>query len=99
VDITWREDKRQRNIREHGLDFAMAVRVFDDPFAVTVFDRIVNGEEGWHTVGAVFIGNTFKVIGVVHTFPDGDEADWIHIISMRPANAEERRHYEQVSHR
>jgi uncharacterized DUF497 family protein len=36
---------------------------------------------------------------VVHIFPAGDEAEWVHIISMRPADARERRHYEQVSHR
>jgi len=99
VDITWREDKRRRNLRKHGLDFASAATVFANPFAVSVFDRIVEQEERWHTIGAMFAGNTFKVVVVVHIVPSGDEADWVHVISMRPADAGERRRYEQVSHR
>jgi uncharacterized DUF497 family protein len=99
VDITWREDKRRRNLRKHGLDFTWAATVFEDPLAVTVFDRIVEQEERWHTIGALFTGSTFKVVVVVHIFPAGDDVDWVHIISMRPADARERRHYEQVSHR
>jgi uncharacterized DUF497 family protein len=46
-----------------------------------------------------FTGSSFKVVVVVHTFPGGDELDWVHIISMHPADAGERRRYEQVSHR
>jgi uncharacterized protein len=99
MEITWREDKRRRNLRKHGLDFASVATVFEDPLAVTVFDRVVEQEERWHTIGTLFTGNAFKVVVVVHTFPGGDELDWVHIISMRPADAGERRRYEQVSHR
>jgi len=98
MEITWREDKRRRNIRKHGLDFAAAASVFDDPLAVTVFDCVVGQEERWHTIGALFTGSTFKVVVVVHTFPAGDDVDWVHVISMRPADAGERRRYEQVSY-
>jgi uncharacterized protein len=98
VEITWREDKRQRNLRKHGLDFASAAAVFADRFAVTVFDRVGEQEERWHTIGTLFAGSTFKVVVVVHTFPAGDDVDWVHIISMRPADAGERRRYEQASH-
>ncbi len=99
MEITWREDKRRRNLRKHGLDFALAATVFADPFAVTVFDRVEAQEERWHTIGTLFTGGTFKVVVVVHIFPAGDEVEWLHIISMRPADAGERRRYEQISHR
>ena len=59
VQITWREDKRRRNLRKHGLDIASAAALFQDPHAVTVFDRIEDAEERWHTIGALFIGNSF----------------------------------------
>lgn len=95
--ITWREEKRRRNLRKHGLDFTAAAGVFEDPLAATVFDRMVGQEERWHTIGALYSGGTFKVVVVVHTFPAGDAVDWVHIISMRPADAGERRRYEQVS--
>lgn len=42
-------------------------------------------------------GRSFKVVVVVHTFPAGDDVEWVHIISMRPADAGERRRYEQAS--
>jgi uncharacterized protein len=99
MEITWREDKRGRNLRKHGLDFVSAAMVFEDPFAVTVFDRVVEQEERWRTIGTLFAGGAFRVVVVIHTFPDGDEVEWVHIISMRPADAGERRRYEQVPHR
>lgn len=99
MQITWREDKRRRNLRKHGLDFASAAVVFVDPFAVTLFDRVVDHEERWHTIGALPVSGAFKLVVAVHCFPAGDDVDWVHIISMRPADAGERRRYEQISHR
>ena len=99
VKISWHEDKRQGNLRKHALDFADAFRIFGDPLAVTVFDRVANQEERWHTLGALYSGSTFKIVVIVHTFPAGDDVDWTHIISMRPADARERKRYEQqISH-
>jgi uncharacterized DUF497 family protein len=45
MEITWREEKRQLNLRKHGLVFTLARNVVSDPFAVTVFDRMEDGEE------------------------------------------------------
>jgi uncharacterized DUF497 family protein len=61
MEVTWREDKRRLNPRKHGLDFALAIDVSRDPFAVTVFDRVENGEERWHTIGAVLSGLPSKL--------------------------------------
>ena len=57
-------------------------------------DRVVQGEERWHTIGAVAAGSIFKVLLVVHTYPDPEDESWIRIISVREADSKERRRYE-----
>lgn len=94
MDIEWDPFKEKMNRRNHkGLDFSLAEAVFADPMAVTVFDRVENGEERWHTIGAV--GPDLKVLLVVHTFPDPDNEDHVRVIGLREATAHERRRYEQ----
>jgi uncharacterized DUF497 family protein len=97
MEITWREEKRRLNLRKHGLDFTLAQQVVSDPLAVTVFDRVQDGEERWHTIGAILAGTSFKVVVVVHTYPEPGDENWIHVISLRTADPRERRSYE-ISH-
>lgn len=83
----WDSDKDRANKRRHGLGFATAQRVFDDPLAASVPDPYPL-EERWRTVGT--IGNV--IVLVVHTAPgpatnteadrDGETA---RIISARKA--------------
>lgn len=49
----WDDGKNRANIRNHGIGFDSASRVFDDPFCVTKLDRVASGEQRWQTVGAV----------------------------------------------
>ena len=95
--FTWRKEKERLNIRKHGLDFSLAERVFGDPLADTLWDGMVGGEERWRTIGAAMVGGGFKVVVVVHTYPDPDDDTRVHVISLREATAHERRRYE-VSH-
>ena len=97
MEITWREEKRRLNLRKHGLDFTLAQQVLSDPLAVTVFDRVEDGEERWHTIGAILSGTSVKVIVVVHIYPEPGDETWIHVISLRAADPRERRRYE-ISH-
>ena len=94
MHITWRDDKARRNKRKHGLDFTSAAAVFADPLAITLWDQFVGGEERWRTIGAIVSGRAFRIVVVVHTYPDGDEVDWVQVISMRDATRHERRAYE-----
>lgn len=96
--FTWDADKERRNSRKHGLDFSFARQVFADPLAMTVFDRVVDGEERWHTIGAVGTASLFKVLVVVHSYPDPDDEAWVRIISLREADRHERRGYENHDH-
>ena len=86
-------EKGSRNKRKHGLDFSFAALVFANPLAVTVHDRIENGEDRWHTFAAV----EGYLLLVVHTYPDPDNDDWIRVIGLREATAPERRRYEEGS--
>ena len=65
---------------------------------MTVFDRIVDGEERWHTIGEVTAGSIFKILLVVHTYPMGDDENWIRVISLREADPRERKRYEEQDH-
>jgi len=91
VRLDWDPAKERANRRKHGLDFSFAALILADPLALTVFDRVDQGEERWHTLGRV--GG--KVLLLVHAFPDpGDEA-WVRVIGLREATARERKFYEE----
>jgi len=91
--ITRRDEKERANVRRHGLDFSFAEAVFADPLAVTVYDRYEGGEHRWHTIGA--IGGGLKVLLVVHTYPDPEDDEWVHVIGLREATRQERTRYEE----
>ena len=96
--FSWDPGKERRNIRKHGLDFSFAAAIFADPWAVTVPDRVVEGEERWHTIGAVAAGSIFRILLVLHTYPHPDDESWIRVISLREADTRERRHHEDPDH-
>lgn len=88
----WDNKKSQSNFRKHGIRFEEAAWVFDDPFAVSVQDRIENGEYRWQTIGRV--GGCLLLL-VAHTMRDHkDGTEVIRIISARRAEPKERRRYE-----
>ena len=91
--IEWDAAKSRINRAKHkGLDFETAARVFDDPHVILIEDRIVEGEERWHAIGAV----STAVLVIVHAYREdvyGEEI--IRIISAREANQRERRLYLQ----
>jgi len=51
--FVWDEKKAAENIRKHQLPFEAAIDVFDDPLAVRVKDRMVDGEQRWHMIGTI----------------------------------------------
>ncbi|MGC9562169.1 MAG: BrnT family toxin [Brachymonas sp.] len=89
----WDDHKADLNFRKHGIRFEDAARVFDDPLALSVQDRIEHGEQRWQTLGMV---GGCVVLLVAHTLQLEDEgAEIIRIISARRADRHERHHYEQ----
>lgn len=88
----WDEDKNRRNLLKHEVSFDTAVAVFDDPHALSVQDRFVQGEERWQTLGLI---EGVVVLLVAHSIEfEGDE-EIIRIISARKATPREREIYAQ----
>ena len=94
----WDAEKNRSNQKKHaGIDFETASRVFADSSLMLRKDRVVDGEQRWHAIGAV----RKAVLLVVHVYreedPNGEEI--IRIISAREADPRERRIYlEQAPH-
>jgi uncharacterized DUF497 family protein len=89
--FAWDENKDRINRRKHGVWFETAARVFQDPKAVSYVDRIVAGEERWHTIG---LAGGVTVLLVVHLIEERYGEEEIRIISARKANLGERALYE-----
>ena len=92
VSFEWDEAKAVTNERKHGVGFALAVRVFSDPLAISRQDRIEGGEQRWQTLGMV---DGVLLLLVAHTVQDDGEGEVIRIISARQATRKEKRDYEQ----
>jgi uncharacterized protein len=94
VRFEWDSNKNRMNQAKHsGLDFETAARVFDDPNVILMYDRLTDGEQRWHAIGAV----SAALLLVVHVYREDDTngEEIIRIISAREANQRERRIYFQ----
>lgn len=87
----WDETKNRSNQHKHGISFETASLVFSDPFALAGLDRVENGEERWHTIGAV---HGAVVILVAHSVRFDHQTEVIRLISARKATTHERQRYE-----
>lgn len=86
------ERKNRANQAKHRLSFETAALVFDDPHAISLPDREVEGEERWQTLG---MAGGIAVVLVAHTeWEEGGEPR-IRIISARKATQRERKIYEE----
>jgi uncharacterized DUF497 family protein len=84
MQFTWDEEKRQRNLVKHGLDFTQAARVFEGATFTFEDTRYEYGEQRFVTIGLLE-----TVVVIVHT----EDAEEIRIISMRKANKNEQKLY------
>lgn len=80
----WDGAKSESNKTKHGIDFETAQLIFDDPFCVSFVERVDEGEERWHAIGAV---EDIVVIVVVHTYRVEGTDEVIRIISSRRATS------------
>lgn len=89
--FAWDPKKSRLDRRKHGVSFQRAVRVFQDPGAVSYIERVVDGEERWHTIGLA--GNVVLLL-VVRTVEEENGEEKIRIISARKADSREQSLYE-----
>ncbi len=86
MSFEWDSQKGETNRRKHGVDFADAVSVLEDPSALTLEDQR-EAEERFVTMGMDSLG---RVLVVVYTW----RGDCVRLISARRATRSERRQYE-----
>jgi uncharacterized protein len=86
--IVWDERKRQANLVKHGLDFADAHLVYDNPAKITFLSPRF-GEDRKLDIAVVEAAGRFLTLLYVHRGED------VRVISFRPASRVERRSYEQ----
>lgn len=89
MEFEWNGRKARENLRKHGIDFADAVTVLEDPLAVTITDDIAD-EERFVTVGSDILERTLVVVYA-------KRGRRIRLISARKATRGERRRYEGES--
>jgi len=88
MSYQWDPGKATSNLEKHGIDFADAVGVFEDEWALTIEEQYIVGEQRFVTIGMDFPG---RVLVVVYTYRN----EGIRLISARTATKRERGAYER----
>ena len=93
VRFTWDRAKADRNQRVHGISFATAREVFDDPNHVAADNYFIEseGEQRYQVIGMTRRLLLLLVVFVDRSDPD---AEVIHLISARRAIDYEKSIYE-----
>lgn len=86
--ITWDENKREQNIRNHELDFVGCEAVFDFPVVSWDDDREAYGELRINLLGWL----DGRVVHMTYT----ERGDDLHVISLRKAKKYEIRRYQKA---
>jgi uncharacterized DUF497 family protein len=85
IQFEWEDEKEQKIIKAHGLDFETAKYIFADQERIERYDEKHSiDEDRWQTMGMIN-----NVVFLVYTERRGK----IHIITARVADPEERRIY------
>lgn len=83
--ITWDENKRIKNLREHGIDLAECEPIFDGPMQSQDDDRLAYGELRIQSWGLLY----GKVVLLLWTERNGIA----HVFSCRKADKHEARKF------
>jgi uncharacterized DUF497 family protein len=87
--FTWDDDKAAANQKKHGVSFAEAQTVFDNPLAVIFADEAHSDSEARE----IIIGHSARNRLLLVCFTE--RTDSVRIISARRATAKERSDYEE----
>ncbi len=86
IEFEWDEDKAEKNLKKHGIDFADAVSALEDEMALTIEDVGPYDEQRMITMGMDSLG---RILVLIYTY----RGERIRIISARMATRKERREY------
>lgn len=88
MQFEWDPNKNESNLAKHGISFAAAARVFDDPHFIDMeSSKLEHGESRSKAIGVV----ESQLFTVVYT----DRGERRRIISARRSRVNERRQYDQ----
>lgn len=94
MQFEWDDEKEQRNIIKHGIDFSTAALVFKDENRLEYFDEYhSDSEDRYITIG--LIDGVAYLVMVVYT----ERGEAIRLISARKATKQEWRRYYDDSQR
>jgi uncharacterized DUF497 family protein len=86
----WDDEKEQKNIKKHKIDFSTAAHVFSDNCRIEKYDgKHSEDEDRYKVIGA--INGYLMIIVVSYTMRKNDKV--IRMISARKAEKEEREEY------
>ncbi len=88
MNYQWDPAKATANLKKHGVEFADAVGVFDDPGAITIEEPDAEGEQRFLAIGLDVLG---RLIVVAFTYRGDD----LRLISARKATRREISIYEK----
>jgi len=88
MNYQWDPAKATANLKKHGVEFADAVGVFDDPGTITIEDPDSEGEQRFLAIGLDVLG---RLIVVAFTYRGDD----LRLISARKATRREISIYEK----
>lgn len=87
-EFEWDDEKAQSNLKKHGVSFAEAATVFNDPKIATISDPDHSeNEERYVSIGISVIT---RLLTVIHTY----RKKRIRLISARKATKPEKKKYE-----
>src|SRR5437588_3318637 len=86
--FVWNEEKNRRNQLKHKVSFETAISVFDDPHAMSIQDRFVQGEERWQKLGLI---EGAVALVVAHSIELEGEEEIIRIILCSESDASGKR--------
>ena len=88
LKFEWDDEKEQKNISKHKIDFSTAALVFNDDYRIEMYDERHSIEEDRYiTIGQV--NNFTFILMVVYT----ERKDAVRIISARLATKKEKEMY------
>lgn len=90
LTFAWDPYKASNNLRKHGISFAEATTVFDDPLSDTVPDPMHSTDEERYLI--VGLSNRGRLLIVAFIERDAR----IRIISARRLTVQEQRQYEEL---
>jgi uncharacterized protein len=87
------DQKASDNLRKHGVSFMEAATVLSDPLSLTIPDPAHSiGEARWIDIGRSSMG---RLLVVVYTEVETEQATVVRIISARIPDSDERQVYEE----